>query len=124
MKEGSILSPALFLLVMDPILQQLQVSGLGLTVNSFYVGRFLHADDIRTLVTSEESMKRRVALVKTFAEENLRRLNVSKCEIVLFSRDQNVGLPTCVVEGSIMPTGDVAKCLCSGGGGSSGYGVR
>ena len=29
-KQGSVLSPALFLLVMDPLLRQLQVSGVGL----------------------------------------------------------------------------------------------
>ena len=32
-KQGSVLSPALFLLVMDPLLRQLQASELGLTVN-------------------------------------------------------------------------------------------
>ena len=47
-KQGSVLSPALFLLVMDPLLRQLQVSGVGLSINSFYPGGFLHADDIRT----------------------------------------------------------------------------
>ena len=44
-KQGSILSPTLFLLVMDPLLKQLELSGLGLSVN-FYAGGFLHADDI------------------------------------------------------------------------------
>ena len=33
-KQGSVLSPALFLLVMDPLLRQLQASGVGLTVNN------------------------------------------------------------------------------------------
>jgi len=110
-KQGSVLSPALFLLVMDPLLQQLQASGLGLTVNRFYAGGFLHADDIRTLATSEESLQRQVALVKAFADENLLTLNASKCEIVLFSRSHNVTPPSCVVEGSVIPARDVAKCL-------------
>ena len=38
-KQGS---PALFLLVMDPLLKQLQTSDLGLTANRFYAGGFLH----------------------------------------------------------------------------------
>ena len=33
-KQGSILSPALFLLVMDPLLLHLENSGLGLSINS------------------------------------------------------------------------------------------
>ena len=48
-KQGSVLSPVLFRLVMDPLLSQLQAPGVGLTVNKFYAGGFLHADNIRTL---------------------------------------------------------------------------
>ena len=102
-KQGSVLSPALFLLVMDPLLKQLQTSGLGLSVNRYYAGGFLHADDIRTLATSEDSLQRQVGLVKAFAAENLLRLNVSKCEIVLFSQNRNIVPPVCEVEGTVMP---------------------
>ena len=56
-KQGSVLSQALFLLVMDPLLRLLQALELGLSVNGFYGGSFLHADDIRTLATSEASLK-------------------------------------------------------------------
>ena len=85
-KQGSVLSPALFLLVMDPLLRQLQVSGVGLSINNFYAGGFLHADDIRTLATSEASLSHQIELVKVFADQNLLKLNISKCEIVLFSK--------------------------------------
>ena len=37
-KQGSVLSPALFLLVMDPLLRLLEQSGLSLSVNNFYAG--------------------------------------------------------------------------------------
>ena len=57
-KQRSVLSPALFLLVMDPLLRDLQASGVGLSLNGFYAGGFLHADDIRTLATSEDSLRR------------------------------------------------------------------
>ena len=109
-KQGSVLSPALFLLVMDPLLRQLQASSVGLSVNNFYTGGFLHADDIRTLATSEASMKRQIDLVKMFADQNLLKLNVSKCEIVLFSTQPSTTFPVCEVEGAIMPAGDVGKC--------------
>ena len=59
-KQGSVLSLALFLLVMDPLLRQLQASGMGLSVNEFYAGGFLHADDIRALATSEASLETQV----------------------------------------------------------------
>ena len=45
-KQGSVRSPVLFLLVMDPLLIKLQQSGIGLSVNNFFAGFFLHANDI------------------------------------------------------------------------------
>ena len=54
-KQGSSLSPALFLLVMDPLLSLLESSHIGLSVNNLYAGGFIHADDIRTLASSSDS---------------------------------------------------------------------
>ena len=45
-KQGSVLFCDLFLLVIDPLLRQLQLSGVGFSINSFYAGGFLDADDI------------------------------------------------------------------------------
>ena len=56
-----------------PLLQQLQLSGLGLR---FYAGGFLHADDIRTLASSEDSLKRQVAIVKEFAAAQVKSQQV------------------------------------------------
>ena len=54
-KQGSILSPTLFLMVMDPLLKALESSRLGLSVNNHFAGAFIHADDIRTLCTSMDN---------------------------------------------------------------------
>lgn len=43
----------------------------------------LHADDVRTLITSKESLEAQVALVKRFTEMNFLKLNVGKCEVVM-----------------------------------------
>ena len=80
-KQGSVLSPTLFLLVMDPLLKQLQASGLGLSVNQYYAGGYLHADDIRTLATSEESLQQQVALVKAFADRSFLKLNICSASV-------------------------------------------
>ena len=50
-------------------------------------------------------------MVKGFAEENLLKLNVSKCDFVLFSSQKAIAIPVCQVGGFILPAGDVGKCL-------------
>ena len=85
-KRGvSVLSPALFLLVMNPLLCQLEDSGAGQSVDDFYAGGFLHANDIRTLASSLDSLEKQVSIVDKFANENFLKLNIQKCEIVPFS---------------------------------------
>ena len=103
--------PMLFLVVMDPLLCQLEESGMGLLVNSFYAGGFLHADNIRTLASNVSSMEEQVAMVQDFARQNLLRLNVQKCEIVVFSRSKMKQFPECSIDGELIPAGDVGKCL-------------
>ena len=73
--NNSVLSPALFVLVMDPLLRQLQASGLGLSISNFYVGGFLHADDVRTLATSRVSPE----VQATMVEEFVSRLSELEC---------------------------------------------
>lgn len=83
-KQGSVLSPALFLIVIDPLFRQSQPSGVGLSVNNFYACGFLHADDISTLATSDASLRYQIDW-KEFADQNHLKVNVSKCDVVLFS---------------------------------------
>ena len=44
-RQGSVLSPVLFSLVMDPLLIELKSRKLGLCVSGLYLGAFAHADD-------------------------------------------------------------------------------
>ena len=68
-KQGSVLSLALFLLVMNTFLHQLESSRLGLSVNEFYAGGFLHADDIRTLSSGLGTPERQADWVNSIADE-------------------------------------------------------
>ena len=85
--QGSVLSPVLFLMVMDPLLQQLEKSALVPSINNLYVWSFLHADDIQTLASSLEVLDAQVSLVQGFAKENFLKLNTQKCEVVVFASD-------------------------------------
>ena len=105
-RQGSILSPSLFLLIMDPLLRSLSV---GTSVNGMYAGGFIHADDIRTLATTPSSLETQVSTVLKFTRENFLKLNTSKCEIVVFGKTvakyQNGGFEVNI------PVKDEVKCL-------------
>ena len=88
-KQVSMLSPVLFLLVMDPLLISFQQSGIGLSVNDFFAGGFLHADNIRTLSTSTALLEAQVSAFIDFTRSNFLNLNIQKCEIILFSCDSS-----------------------------------
>ena len=62
-RQGSILSPLLFLLVMDPLLRQLQSSSVGTSINNMYAGGYIHADDIRTLAGNVTSLESQISTV-------------------------------------------------------------
>ena len=72
------------------------------------MGGFLHADDIRTLATSAESLEAQVNLVKNFAAKHFLKLNG---EVVVFARGHQTAAPVCEVEGSVLPVGDTGRCL-------------
>ena len=67
----------------------------------------LHVDDVRTSATSKESLEAKVAMVKNFAERNFLKLDIDKCEVLMLSKDCSVDGLECVVDGSVLPAGDV-----------------
>ena len=58
------------LLVMEPLLKELQLSGLGLCINDLHVGFTAHADGIRTLSNSSNSLELQISLVQNYLRKN------------------------------------------------------
>ena len=111
-RQGSILSPALFLLVMDPLLRQLQSLSMGASVNNMYAGGFLHADDIRTLASTSSTLEAQISTIKKFTEDNFLKLNTSMCEVVAFKRASNRTSEERIEAGECsFPVGGKATCL-------------
>ena len=101
----------LFLVMMDPLLQQLEKLSLGTSVNNFYTGGFLHADNIRTLSNSISTLEAQAALVQKVANYNFLKLNVGKYEVIVFSTDRSATSVECSVDGKLVPVGENGKCL-------------
>ena len=76
------LSPMLFLMVMDSVLTILQNENAGISINGMYVGSFGHADDLRSVSPSLVGIQKQASIVKSFTEMNGLKLNTEKLELL------------------------------------------
>lgn len=81
-RQGSVLSPLLFQVIMNPLLIQMELDNLGISYGGIYLGAAAHADDIRTITSSKDCLEKQVQAVKNFANRSGLSLNVQKCEIL------------------------------------------
>ena len=109
--QGSVLSPTLFILVLDPLQQHLEKNQLGPCMSGLYVGAFAHADDIRMMCTSRDTLDNQIGAVVEFATSNALYLNASKCEVVVVSSRKVLSEPICTVVGRPLSPVASAKCL-------------
>ena len=65
--QGSVLPPVLFVLVIDPLLKCLECSSLGPFISDTYARMFAHADDIRTVTYSLDTLQQQLNTVQNFA---------------------------------------------------------
>jgi hypothetical protein len=84
-KQGSVLSPTLFLTVMDLLLKRLRESECGLYVRGTYMGGAVHADDLRTTAESSETVSRQDRVINSFSSDSCLKLNTAKFEAVKIS---------------------------------------
>ena len=79
--QGSILSPMLFNLVMDPLLSEMRSKSLGIIINGLFLGAFAHADDLRTMASIEDTSKQAL-FVNYFTRCRGLRLCLEKCTLL------------------------------------------
>ncbi len=110
--QGSVLSPTLFLMVINPLLQLLDKHNIGPRINNLFCGAFAHADDIRTIATSRDTLDKQIELIESFTRNNALLLNAQKCEVVCVTTKKATGEEhLCTVAGNPLRPTDSAKCL-------------
>ena len=84
-KQGSILSSTLFIIVIDTLLRSLDATHQGLSCLGLDVCSSAHADDICAVSNSTDAVSRLGSCVNSFCSANLLKLNTGKTEAVSFS---------------------------------------
>ena len=79
-KQGSVLSPTLFNIIIDSLLRNLELSGQGLSLYGLDVGASAHADDSHAASNCITSAEQQGQCVTAFCAANHLRLNPSKTE--------------------------------------------
>lgn len=111
-RQGSVLSPLLFIVLMDELANRLQSGKVGTTLEGIFVGGGLHADDIRTVSNDKRGVVQQAEIVDDFVKSRGLNINPSKTEIVAFSKNNlNFVNENIVINGTEIPLSSQGCCL-------------
>ena len=91
-RQGSVLSPGLFNVYMNDMIEKLQSSGYGARIGHLYVGCLAYADDISLLSPTRYGMQRMLDTCSVFAEENGLVFNSRKSICTVFVKNRRLRL--------------------------------
>ena len=83
-RQGAIFSPLLYSIFVDKLLDLLSTSGLGVRVNSIYIGAPMYADDLALIAECPQEFQAMLNIVHSHAGKWRYNLNASKSFIMVF----------------------------------------
>ena len=92
-KQGSILSPTFFLIVIDKLLWQLKKTSSGISICDLYLGRAVHAD-VSAIASSATVAEEKGWIIHDFPSENDLKLNSEKQDITIQQPRKGLSKPT------------------------------
>ena len=84
-KQGGVLSPVLFCIYMDALLDELSKEGVGCHVGHAFAGALSYADDLTLISPSLNSMKKMLSICERFANSYDVLFNSSKSVSLIFN---------------------------------------
>ena len=88
-RQGGVLSPILFIVYMDELLQKLRKSGYGCYIGPHFLGALAYADDIVLVSPTKNGLKSMANICEKYSSEYNIVFNASKSQYCIF-RNSNV----------------------------------
>ena len=88
--QGDTLSPILFSLFINSILEEIQGQNLGVSIDGKWLGALMFADDFVGICESEEELQRMIDILHRYALKFRFQANVDKCAVVVFGDNDEV----------------------------------
>ena len=108
-KQGGVLSPILFTLYLDELLNNLRKSGYGCHIGNVFLGALAYADDVTLISPSRTATLRMLEIADKFSKEYDVLFNHSKSKLLLFRSSSNDLCP--FDKKSISFDGSIIECV-------------
>ena len=102
-RQGGVLSPMLFAVYVDSLLEMLEASGVGCYSGGCFVGAVCYADDIVLLALCASALRVMLDICDTFASSHGLVFNAAKTQLICFrQRYTNTFSPEIIFNGSTL----------------------
>ena len=85
-RQGGVLSPVLFAIYLDSLLDSLRSCGRGCFWDTNFCGALCYADDLTILAPSPDSLRKMLAHCEAYAKSHGLHFNVAKTQLICFRR--------------------------------------
>lgn len=101
-KQGGVLSPTLFSVYMDGLIDELQKSGTGCYVGRKFCGIVSYADDVMLLAPTQYAMNRMLDICDRYAKKVKVKFNGTKSKAMVFAKHSTEVVPRFVIGGEVI----------------------
>lgn len=89
-RQGGVLSPFLYCIFVDELLDILSESGIGVTINGLYCGAPMYADDLALVASSPEELQKMLDIVSNYASRWKYSLNADKSVVMVLGANSTL----------------------------------
>jgi len=110
-RQGGVLSPVLFCIYVDSVIQRLRESKLGCWLGEVFVGCILYADDVILMSSSICELQKMVNMCVDEVTKLDMKINARKCSILRFGARYLRSCVSITIQGNAVEYSDKAKYL-------------